>query len=193
MFGHWRPGLCLSGGLATAMKWRGEATIAQFIRGRFATKASLVEVRHALASAPEVTKLYDVYALKPEGAGKNLISGQNSLCSVLARRDREEIIALWMADRCVVVDMQLAAVFDVHEASPLSLPDDNHAAIELLSRLTASPGAPAQLRGGIVLYRKPTKTARRRGRAGGKRKRKAPPVLQGSDVADSSHTIPHRR
>ena len=112
---------------------------------------------------------------------------------MLARRGREEVIALWMADHCVVVDMQLAAVFDVHEASPLSLPEDNHAAIELLSRLTASADAPVQLRGGIVLCRRPTKTARRRGRAGGKRKRKALPVLQRSDVTDSNDTITHHR
>ena len=118
-----------------------------------------------------VTKSFIVTVLPPSTA----------LSEVLQRRGSCQIIALWFNGHAVAIDLQLAAVFDVAESSPLALPDMSSAAANLIARLTgAHAGGATVLSGAICLAIRPPRNRppRRRGSSAG-RKCKRPGVYGG--------------
>jgi len=166
---RWAPGLCLPSAIAMAMRWRGDDDIAQQLWLRFKSKEPIWKVIRWLSRSSVVTSKFDIFRLRDRSSVQD-----NPLQSILTRRGRREVVAVWIDEHAVAIDMELHAVLDAQESSPLVLPDSDHEAQELLLRLTASGAtSQAQVMGGVVLARRqPSNGPRRRGKRGGKCKKR---------------------
>lgn len=163
-FWRWPRGTCALGSLCEALRARDLGAIAHALRIICAPFTPLSLLRHRLATASALCRLFEIKCLPTH------VSSFEDVVQML--RGSDALLLLAQHGHAITLDLQSNLAFDVCESTPCLVPDDSQAAAGLLRRLTRTENASKSKLGGVVLLRRQRQT-RRRGCRGGRRPCKA--------------------